>query len=159
MKRSIRAAGIVIKDNKILLMYRKKDNEEYWVFPGGGVENNETVEQAVLRELKEETTIDIKIEKLLYHHILKNNDLSHDSDQYFYLCSYISGEPKLGDANEIREQDENNKFIPQWVPIDQIPNLILYPLEIRDWLTEDYKNNFTNTPKVETIKISDLRQR
>ena len=86
----IRAVGIIIKDNQILLIHRFKDGKEYYTFPGGGVEDSEQVEEAVIREIKKETTLEIKITKLLYSHVYDN-----DTAQYFYLCEYVSGEAKL----------------------------------------------------------------
>ena len=62
--KKIRAVAILIKNDEILLIYRKNE-KEYFVFPGGGVEERETIEQAVIRELMEETTIEVKINKLL----------------------------------------------------------------------------------------------
>ena len=64
MKR-IRAVAVIVNNRKILLMHRINNGKEYHVFPGGGVENGETVEQAVLREVQEETSLEVKIEKLL----------------------------------------------------------------------------------------------
>ena len=96
MKR-IRAVAIIVNNDEVLLMYRINNGKEYYVFPGGSVEEGETVEQAVLREAKEETSLEIKIEKLLYHHIYDDN-----TEQFFYLCRYISGKPELGDGNEAR---------------------------------------------------------
>ncbi len=148
-----RAVGIVIKDNTVLLMYRKSNGQEYWVFPGGGAEEGETLEQAVARELQEEASMEVKIDKLLYHH-----NLIDSKDQYFYLCTHINGEPKLGAGNEMEESDENNVFIPQWVKIEKLPELLLYPLEIRDWLIEDIKNNFQNNPRKEAFYVNQLRQ-
>lgn len=49
----IRAVAIIVNDGKVLLMHRINNGKEYHVFPGGGVENSETVEQAVLREVQE----------------------------------------------------------------------------------------------------------
>lgn len=154
MKRT-RSAGIIIKANKIVLMHRIKYGAKYYVFPGGGVEIGETTEETALREVLEETTLTVKIEKLLYQHIYDDN-----SEQFFYLCNYISGEPKLGDANEAENmlEDPEEFYDPNWYPLDKLSQLLLYPLEIRDWLIEDLRKDFGNTPKVARIKISELRR-
>ncbi len=155
MRKHIRAVAIIIKDNDVLLMWRKNQGKEYYVFPGGGTEENETVEEAVLREVREETTLKVRIEKQLYHHHYIN-----DSDQYFYLCSYLSGEPTLGEANEKEDmlKDNGNFYQPVWMKIEDLKILLLYPLEIRDWLLEDVKNDFKNTPREASIELKELRQ-
>jgi 8-oxo-dGTP diphosphatase len=56
-----RAGGILILNNKVLLIHRIKDKEEFYVFPGGGLEINETPTQAVIREWKEELQCDITL--------------------------------------------------------------------------------------------------
>lgn len=154
MKR-IRAVAIIVNNGEVLLMHRINSGKEYYVFPGGGVENEETVEQAVLREVQEETSLEVKIEKLLYHHILDDN-----TEQFFYLCHYVSGEPKLGDGNEARDMEKSNVnfYNPIWYEIKGLSQLLLYPLEIRDWLIEDVKMNFENAPREAKMKVSELRQ-
>lgn len=151
----IRAVAMIVNDDKILLIHRISNGKEYHVFPGGGVENGETIEQAVLREVQEETSLAVKIKKLLYHHIYDDN-----TEQFFYLCQYVSGEPKLGDGNEARDMKESeaNFYNPIWYKIKGLPQLLLYPLEIRDWFIEDIKINFDNVPKDAKIKLSELRQ-
>lgn len=57
MPEKIRAAAIIIRNNKILLIHRRETGKEYWVFPGGGVKEGETTKDAAARELKEETSI------------------------------------------------------------------------------------------------------
>jgi len=153
MKRT-RAVSILLKEDEVLLMYRKNTNE-YFVFPGGGVEKGETVEQAVIRELKEEATIEAKINKLLYSHVYDD-----DTDQFFYLCDYVSGEPKLEENSpEKIEMLEGKEFYnPQWVKVEELNKMLVYPLEIRDLLIEDYKLNFTNPVKMFNFRVSDLRQ-
>ncbi len=151
----IRAVAILIKDDNILLMHRTRDGKEFWVFPGGGVEEGEKVEDAVIREIEEEATIKAKIGKLLYTH--NYSDINHK--HYFYFCEYISGTPKLGNFNESQRMKEGSQtYKPTWVNIKSLPKLLLYPLEIRDWLTEDLKNNFQDTPRKETLETKDLRQ-
>lgn len=151
----IRAVAIIVNDGKVLLIHRVSHGKEYHVFPGGGVEKDETIEQAILREVQEETSLEVKIEKLLYHHIYDDS-----TEQFFYLCRYVSGEPKLGDGNEARDMKEGNDnfYDPVWYEIKGLPQLLLYPLEIRDWFIEDTKTNFENVPKEAIMRISELRQ-
>ena len=52
-------SAIIVNDSKVLLMHRKKEGREYWVFPGGGVEKDETSEQAAKREVLEETSLKV----------------------------------------------------------------------------------------------------
>src|ERR1035437_9976151 len=151
MKR-IRAVAILIRGDEVLLIHRKNE-KEYFVFPGGGVEEGETIEQAVIREMLEETTMEIKINKLLYHHIYDN-----DTEQYFYLCDYISGEPKLDENSEEKKKMLEGKdfYDPKWIEIKELKNMLVYPLEIRDLLIEDYKNSFINPVNTLIIKVSEL---
>ncbi|MGI8420040.1 MAG: NUDIX domain-containing protein [Candidatus Levyibacteriota bacterium] len=153
-----RAVAVIIHNNTVLLMERMSTGKEYFTFPGGGVEDDETVEQAVIREVKEETSLEVKIEKLIYKHFY-NDNFKGRSNQYFYLCSYISGVPMLGEANEKEEMKLGKEFYkPQWMPVSQLSSLLLYPLEIKDWLIEDINNNFVNPPREATLSVKELRE-
>lgn len=56
-------AAIIIKNNKVLIAQRKPYGylANKWEFPGGKIENDESPESCLVRELKEEFSIDIKI--------------------------------------------------------------------------------------------------
>ena len=155
MRKNIRAVAVVVKDDKILLIHRTHDGKDFWVLPGGGVEEKEKIEEAVVREVEEEASIECKIVKLLYTHIY--SDLGHK--QFYYLCKHVSGDPKLGEYNEFQTmKEENQTYEPVWVKIEGLPKRLLYPLEIRDWIIMDFKNDFKDTPKSVIIKTTDLRQ-
>ena len=65
----ITVKGIVVLDNKILLLKRVKPSTDglgFWELPGGGLEYGETPNQALIRELKEGTGLDIVIIKPAY---------------------------------------------------------------------------------------------
>lgn len=151
MKRT-RACAITVKEDKVCLLWRKVNGNAYFVFPGGGKENNETVEEAVAREAFEESSLVVKAEKLLY----KLTD--ENSEHYFFLCSYVSGEPKLGNGNEFFEASESNQFEPMWKNVSELKTLTIFPLEIRDWLIEDIKDNFIQTPRELNCLVSERRK-
>lgn len=150
--KKIRACSIIVHEEKVLLLWRNINDKEYFVFPGGGKEEGETLEEATVREALEETSISVNVDKLLYRLIDENNE--HN----FYLCSYVSGEPKLGNANELEISSDSNQYKPMWVDIRELPSTSLLPLEIRDRFIEDYQNNFINTPREETINFEDRRR-
>ncbi len=61
-KPKIIVAALVEKDNKFLLVKETLESgKEYWIVPGGGVEFGENLTDAIKREIKEETNLDIKI--------------------------------------------------------------------------------------------------
>ncbi len=65
----ITVKGIVIYNNKILIMKKVKPSSDgygYWELPGGGLEYGETPHEALIRELKEETGLTIKVIKPVY---------------------------------------------------------------------------------------------
>ena len=64
IKFKYRVSGILLKNNKILVC--KINNNEFYCLPGGHVELLEDSQSAMLREFKEETLIDAKVEKLLF---------------------------------------------------------------------------------------------
>jgi 8-oxo-dGTP diphosphatase len=90
-------AVIQDKNGKILLKKRgalAKNDNGTWATPGGTVEFGEKMEDALVREMKEELDIDIKVVKQLgtVNHIMKN-DLQHWVSTIF-LCEIVKGEPK-----------------------------------------------------------------
>jgi ADP-ribose pyrophosphatase YjhB (NUDIX family) len=132
-----RAVGIIIKDRKILLMRRLKNGQEYYVFPGGGVEENESLEETLKREMKEELSIDIENSKLIFklENQLKNQYGGHMTgypNEHYFLIENFSGKPELGGPEKERMDDQNQYFL-EWtetmsvIDIEKIPNL--YPRE------------------------------
>lgn len=63
---NVRVTGILIENNRILLVQQKLSESRVWSLPGGRLERGESLEQGIKRELKEETGFDVQIERLLY---------------------------------------------------------------------------------------------
>lgn len=63
-----RVCAAIIKGNKILMVYVEDGDHKYWTLPGGGIESGETLELAVIREVREEVCLDVEVEKLLFQY-------------------------------------------------------------------------------------------
>ncbi|MBQ9025593.1 MAG: (deoxy)nucleoside triphosphate pyrophosphohydrolase [Methanobrevibacter sp.] len=110
-------AAIIHKDDKILAT--KRGYGEFinqWEFPGGKIEENETKEEALKREIKEELNVEIDIQNFAL-------DLEY---QYptFYLkmscfdCTIKSGTPKLLEHNDARWLAKKELDSVNWIPAD-----------------------------------------
>jgi 8-oxo-dGTP diphosphatase len=130
-----RATALIIKDGSILMIHRFRDGEDYYVLPGGGVEEGEKPEEAVLREVKEETTLDVKLIKHLQTWRSKYREW--DNEHQLFFCEYISGEPKLqSDSSEAKKTTEENTYKPVWVGIDKLDSLTIYPEHTKEVLAD-----------------------
>ncbi|MDJ0600122.1 MAG: 8-oxo-dGTP diphosphatase MutT [Crocosphaera sp.] len=78
-----------------------------WEFPGGKIEPNETVEDCIKREIKEEIDIDIEVGENLVN--LDHAYTHFKVTLYVHLCRYLAGEPKPIECQEIR-----------WVSLEEI---------------------------------------
>ncbi len=139
-----RAAGIVLRDDELLAMFRRKDGREYYTFPGGTVEEGESPEEAVVREIDEETTLVVDIADLLYE-LHREGEIPRE---LFYRCTYRSGTPTLrSDSIEQKIQDrEKNYFEPKWIHISDLTseskNIPLLPAEVAQRLFHDLEHGF-----------------
>lgn len=133
-----RAVAITLHDDQLLVMYRR-NTQEYFVFPGGGIDDGELPEQATIREMREETSIDVLIDRLLYKATHSNGDV-----HYFYSCVYKQGEPHIQEGtNEHADIKAGRDFYePRWLPVERIAETTLYPIEIRDRLVSDLEHGF-----------------
>jgi 8-oxo-dGTP diphosphatase len=96
--------GIIIKDKKILLI--KRCNPPFrgmWALPGGFVEYNEKTEDAVLREINEETGLITIIKDLIGVYSDPKRDPRGHTISIIYLLEVKSGDLKGGDdASEVK---------------------------------------------------------
>ena len=111
---NIGTAGIIRKDHKILIAQRKKDTwmePNKWEFPGGKVEPNETYEECLIREIREELGVTISVERLFMkttHTYMKNNE------EFPITLMVFLADWKEGTARNIDCQDS------QWIDIHEL---------------------------------------
>ncbi len=63
---SVRPTGVLVEDGKILIVKQRVDDSRGWSLPGGKLEHEETLEEALIREMKEETGLDVSVAEMLY---------------------------------------------------------------------------------------------
>lgn len=138
-----RVAGIIPMEDGFAFMHRvgvikRKDIQEYYTFPGGGLEEGETPEEGCRREIKEEFGIDVKVVKKLYE--MKSEKFNQK--EIFYLCEYISGEFGTGEGPEFSNDPkyaDSGKYLPEIIRREDIENLLLLPTEVKEKFIEDLK--------------------
>lgn len=114
----INVVAAVIKDDsgKILITQRnlKKSQGGLWEFPGGKIEPNETKEQAIIREIKEELNIDINVKNYIDEKIFTYPE--KDINLIALECSIINGNIELLEHEDYRwvssSELENFEFAP-----------------------------------------------
>ena len=137
MKR-VSSRGIIIEDNYVYVMFRRriKDDgtvKEYYVIPGGGIEENETLEEIVIREMKEEFSVDVKIEGYL------GKDEGEDSIAHFFACSIVNGTPQLG-GEELERCTESNYYEIRKVSINDLDKVDILSI---DMIMKAYRGEYT----------------
>lgn len=112
------SAAIIMKDNKIFVTQRGYGEfKDWWEFPGGKIEEGETPEECLKREIKEELKADINIDKYLctVEYDYPNFHLKMEC----FICSLIDSHLELVEA-------EDAKFITK----DQLDNIDFLPADL-----------------------------
>ena len=136
-----RVAGIVPMKDGFAFMHRvgvikRKDYQEYYTFPGGGLEEGETPEEGTIREIKEEFGINVKVIKKLY----EMRSEKFNQKEIFFLCEYVDGEFGTGDGPEFNNDPkyiDSGKFLPEIIKREEVKDLLLLPFVIKDRLVKD----------------------
>jgi mutator protein MutT len=146
MHQGVTARAVVYNSaDQLLLMERRKPGRHYFTLSGGHVEPGETAEQAVVREVLEETGVQVEVAKLLYTSI----DIYHQ-DQRIFLCRYVSGEPALPPSSPEYsiDQQDNQLHQPGWFTPEALADQQVFPLGLLKFLTEDKMLNYQHNPRL-----------
>lgn len=123
------AKAIIKRDDHILLIKKEDEQGAYYIFPGGGQEKFETLEEAVRRECLEELDVAVEVHDLVCireyigrHHEFAEFDRDVHQIEFYFLCTiteeHVNGEPIQPDTDQIGTE---------WIPVQQIVEYRIYP--------------------------------
>ena len=111
-------AAIIIRDGKLFATQRGYGEwKDWWEFPGGKIEPEESQEDALKREIREELATEIEVGTLL-------STVEYDYPKFHltmhcYLCTIISGELSLLEHEDARWLTTDELYSVKWLPADK----------------------------------------
>ena len=130
----VTAAMCIIYDKEKGILLEKRTDNGMWCVPGGALELGETIEEALRREVREETSLEIFNPKLFdvnagVHMVYPNKDEVYYTDVVYEINEY---------EGELKPDSESKELV--WTPIDKLPDNIM-PTQI------EYIEKFVNSLK------------
>lgn len=144
----IRAGIVLIENNKVALIERHRAGLHYFVFPGGGVDEGESPEQAAIRETMEELGIEVVIkQKVAEVH------LGPKSQQVYFLVEQTGGEFGTGTGEEFTNSDsghpEEGNFLPIWMPVNELRGYQkIFPVDVAKLVLKSQTHGWPEEPIV-----------
>lgn len=126
---------IIFEDSKVILMFRRRDNREYYTIPGGHIEKfDKTEKDALRREIKEELGIEIQIIKKLFNNLLERfEEKGTYKEDIYYLCKYKSGKVGSGKAPEFNDPQKGFYRV-DILKTNEIKGLKLGPEKVKNFI-------------------------
>lgn len=142
----ISAGAIVIQEGKILLVrYKNNNGDTFLVGPGGGSMNEEGVNQTVVREVREETGLEVSPKRILFVEDLLSRQ--YRIVKIWFLCNIIGGQ-----LDRTKGAVEEGITEAGWYAKEQLYNEIVYPPTL---LSQDWNAFFKDTWETMYLELRD----
>lgn len=139
------ARAIIIEDGKLLVMYRNKYGAEYHTLVGGRLNEHEDETQALVREVREETGLQVTKARLVFyeHHAAPHNE------QYIFLCE-VAPHSDIA-IQESSEEAGMNKYDlnvhrPEWVQVRNFAQLHFRTPQLQVAIMQGIQKGFPDQP-------------
>lgn len=124
----IRGGVIIIEDDKVALIERVNAKGTYFLFPGGGVEEGETVEEAAVREAWEELGVEVQLVGLVAVVEFDQNE------QHYYLAQIVNGVFGNGTGKELASAAASpaGTYKPVWLRQSRLHEYNVRPVKLAE---------------------------
>lgn len=137
----IAGVRVIVFDDKdrVLLVRQRHEDRDIWMAPGGGVDEGETSVDAAVREMKEETHLDIKVKEMIWHIEEQSQKRGQRCVNYFF-AEVVSGTLELGTDPEFDDEHQRLEEL-RYVSKEEMKELeVVFPSYLRDELWDIYEN-------------------
>ncbi|MGH2562491.1 MAG: NUDIX hydrolase [Thermomicrobiales bacterium] len=134
-----RARAVIIDGGAVALIERHRGGQHYFVFPGGGVDEGESAEAAVVREAREEVGIAIEVGRLVAE--VERRDVL----QFFFLARVTGGAFGRGEGPEMRGEGRG-EYRPVWIAIDRLPGMDVRLKEVAEMIVRSGARGWPEVP-------------
>jgi 8-oxo-dGTP pyrophosphatase MutT (NUDIX family) len=136
MSRPVRpsARAVLVEEDRVLLTHLRHETiGDFYELPGGGIRPGETLEQAVVRETREETGYSVEVRELLWvrDYIAANHRFGHLSPPGFHAVDLIF-HCTLAEAAAVEAHELDSYQIGvEWIDVNQLAGTPLHPAAIK----------------------------
>ncbi|MDQ3123419.1 MAG: NUDIX hydrolase [bacterium] len=139
------ARAIIAENNKFLVMHRNKQGSQYFTLVGGRANGDETLEQCLVREVKEETGMTVTHAQLVY---IEEHEAPYN-EQHIFLCAVAPH-----DDIAIQETSEEgalnrvgvNMHQPMWANVNSFEKLPFRTPQLQQAILKAVEKGFPNQP-------------
>ncbi|HKJ44486.1 MAG TPA: NUDIX domain-containing protein [Balneolales bacterium] len=133
----VRVNGLLVRQRSLLMvkMNTPTMDEPFWMPPGGGLKFGETMEEAVRREMKEETGLQVKVNELQY--VSEYVRPPWHAVEFYFNSELIDGEVALGEDPELIGQIQYLQDI-KFISFKDFPSFNIAPPYLKEHFVQDY---------------------
>jgi ADP-ribose pyrophosphatase YjhB (NUDIX family) len=131
------AGGIVVHKGKVALVHLYREGQyDFWVLPGGGIEEDEGILRAAERETWEETSLKVRAEKIAY--VEEFIDEGQYVCKFWVYCRLEEGKISIGNKSTNEDYLKDAGFFTR----DELQEMQVFPSILKDAFWDDFEAGF-----------------